>query len=183
MRVHLRRTVVALVLLTALCGLAYPLLVTGLAQAIFPAQAQGSLSRFGSTEIGQPWSGPGWFHGRPDPDTPMASGGSNLGPRSQALVRQVEQALAMWRRLGVAHPPADLVTTSGSGLDPQISPAAALAQVGMVARARHLPVQKLRHLVLAHVVGPEWGFLGQATVDVLQLNRALAALAARHRAG
>lgn len=178
MLLHLRRSLVALAVLTVICGLIYPLVETGLAQWWFPHQANGSIGADGSTLIGQHWSGPEWFHGRPDPDDPSLSGASNLGPTSKALRQAVASALRSERALGVSDPPADLVTGSGSGLDPDISPAAALAQVDQVARARHLPRQLVRELVLDHSQGPELGFLGAPTVDVLELNQALARLAA-----
>jgi len=181
MALHLRRTAIGLLLLTALLGLAYPLLETGLAAWWFPAQAAGSLTAQGSSLIGQPWSGPGFFHGRPDGDHPLASGGTNLGPRSARLARAVASAIGAERSLGVRHPTSDLVTSSGSGLDPDISPAAALAQVQGVARARRLAPARLRRLVWANVTPPTLGFLGQPVVDVLQLDRALARLAAHPR--
>ncbi|MGH7698456.1 MAG: potassium-transporting ATPase subunit C, partial [Candidatus Dormibacteria bacterium] len=114
---------------------------------------------------------------RPDPDNPMASGPSNLGPTSKALAASVRRAIAAEAELGVRRPPADLVTTSGSGVDPDISPAAALVQVATVARARGLRPGRVRRLVLAQEQGPYLGFLGASTVNVLELNEALAKLA------
>jgi K+-transporting ATPase ATPase C chain len=172
---QLRRSVVAAVLLAAVCGLVYPLVETGLAQALFPRQANGSLGPYGSTLIAQRFRGPQWFHGRPQADDPMASGPSNLGPRSETLARHVAARLERWRRLGV-DPTAELVESSGSGLDPDISPAAAYAQVPMVARARGLPVVLVRRLVASHVHGRELGFLGAPYVNVLELDVALARL-------
>ncbi|MGH7610927.1 MAG: K(+)-transporting ATPase subunit C [Candidatus Dormibacteria bacterium] len=182
MLLQLRRSLLAMLVLTVICGLAYPLLETGLAQWWFPRQANGSVGRDGSTLIGQTWKGAQWFHGRPDPDNPMASGPNDLGPASAALAAQVRQSIAAEARLGVRRPPADLVTGSGSGLDPDISPQAALAQVGAVSRARGLPENQLRRLVRSEEQGRQLGFLGEPVVDVLQLNRALARLARTHRA-
>jgi K+-transporting ATPase ATPase C chain len=176
MLLHLRRSIVAMVVFTVICGLMYPLLETGLAQWWFPSQANGSITANGSTLIGQQWKGPGWFHGRPDADNPLATGPSSLGPTSKVLAAAVQTAIREEAALGVKHPPADLVTTSGSGVDPDISPAAALVQVDVVARARGLSQAVVRHLVVEHENGEELGFLGAPTVDVLQLNEALAKL-------
>lgn len=173
--VNLKRGIIVIALMTALTGLAYPLAVTGIGQALFPRQAAGSIGANGSALIGQQWAGPEWFHGRPDADNPSATGGSNLGPRSkdlQALYRQRTAALAA---RGITATP-DLIAASGSGVDPDISPAAAYAQVPAVARARELPEDRLRALVAAHVAGPQFGLLGAAHVNVLALNEALAAL-------
>lgn len=169
------------------CGLAYPLAVLGLARA-FPFQADGSLLRdgngvvIGSRLIGQEWTGVRWFHGRPSatsgsPDNASASGGSNLGPRSDALA----QRLAVDRkRLEAEQPelagvalPADVLTSSASGLDPDVSVASALLQVPRVARARSLPEGAIRALVLRHVTGRDLGMFGEPRVNVLELNRAL----------
>jgi potassium-transporting ATPase KdpC subunit len=158
-----------------LLGLAYPLAETGIGQALFSHQANGSLTGNGSTLVGQNWKGPRWFQGRPDADNPMATGGSNLGPRSKALVQAVEQQITQLKKEGIT-PASDLVTTSGSGVDPDISPADAYAQVNAVAKARGLPVAAVRRLVAEHVRQPELGFLGSAHINVLQLNEALAAL-------
>ncbi|HVC21973.1 MAG TPA: potassium-transporting ATPase subunit C [Candidatus Dormibacteraeota bacterium] len=179
MLLHLRRSIIAILVLTVICGICYPLAETGLAQWLFPSQANGSITPNGSTLVGQPWKGAQWFHGRPDADDPMATGPTNLGPTSKALEQAVEAAVKAEAALGVKNPPADLVTTSGSGVDPDISPAAALIQVDAVARARGLSAAVVRTLVVDHESGPEWGFLGDATVNVLQLNEALAKLAAR----
>ena len=175
MLAHIRRSVIVSVFFLLLFGLAYPLVETGMAQALFPHQASGSLGANGSTLIGQVWAGPRWFHGRPDADNPMATGASNLGPRSKVLEQDVARLIAMWHRLGVS-PTAGLVTTSGSGVDPDISPAAAYAQVPMVARARGLSQATVRRLVAAHVHGAQFGFLGAPYVNVLELNQALARL-------
>lgn len=158
-----------------LLGLAYPLAETGIGQAFFSRQANGSLTSYGSTLVGQTWKGPRWFQGRPDADNPAATGGTNLGPRSNALVKAVAQQITQLKREGITPTP-DLVTTSGSGVDPDITPAGAYAQVNAVARARGLPAAAVRRLVAEHVQQPQFGFLGSAYVNVLQLNEALAAL-------
>lgn len=172
--------------LSAVTGLAYPFLVTGIAKATFPAQAAGSLVRqdgkaVGSALIGQNFADPGHFWGRPSATAPQpynasASGGSNLGPLNPALVDAVKARIAA---LKAADPentqpiPVDLVTASASGLDPHISPAAADYQVARVARARHLAPATVQALVQAHSEGRQWGFLGEPRVNVLALNLAL----------
>ncbi len=171
----LRRSLVLALFFLVLLGLAYPLAETGLAGTLFPGRSGGSLTANGSTLIGQRWKGTRWFHGRPDPDNPMASGPTNLGPRSEKLRDQVEARIDRWHRLGVKPTP-ELVTGSGSGLDPDISPRAAYAQVPMVAKARHLPPSVVRHLVSASIRGPQLGFLGAPYVNVLELNESLARL-------
>jgi len=158
-----------------LLGLAYPLAETGIGQALFSHQANGSLSADGSALVGQSWKGPRWFQGRPDADNPMATGGTNLGPRSKALVQAVGQQITQLKDEGITPTP-DLVTTSGSGVDPDISPADAYAQVNAVARARGLPVTAVRRLVAEHLQQPQFGFLGSAYINVLQLNEALEAM-------
>jgi potassium-transporting ATPase KdpC subunit len=158
-----------------LLGLAYPLAATGVGQALFRYQANGSLSSNGSALVGQHWTGPRWFQGRPDADDPMATGGSNLGPRSQALVQDVRGQAALLRREGIT-PTADLVTTSGSGVDPDISPVDAYAQVDAVAKARGLSPAAVRQLVDQHIQPAQFGFLGSAYINVLELNQALANL-------
>ncbi len=179
---QLRPAVVLAVGALLLFGLAYPLAGTGVSQLLFPHQADGSLTKNGSTLVGQPWSGPQWFHGRSDPDNPLrldgvsgASGGSNLGPRSRQLVAAVRAEAAQLRRIG-AQPTADLVTSSGSGIDPDITPQDAFAQVPMVSKSTGIPELQLRRLIRTLTVGPELGFLGPSYVDVLQLNSALARL-------
>lgn len=183
---QLRPAISLFLLLSLLTGIAYPLLVTGLAQVLFPAQAGGSLLRqgdrvLGSALIGQPFNDPGYFWGRPSatastPYNPLASGGSNLGPRNPALA---EAARARIQALRQADPdqtgpvPLDLITASGSGLDPHISPAAAEYQVQRVARARGRSPEAIRALVARHTEGRQFGFLGEPRVHVLDLNRAL----------
>jgi potassium-transporting ATPase KdpC subunit len=158
-----------------LLGLAYPLAETGIGQTFFSHQANGSLTADGSTLVGQNWKGPQWFQGRPDADNPMATGGTNLGPRSEELVKTVKQQITQLKKEGITPTP-DLVTTSGSGVDPDIAPADAYAQVNAVAKARDLPVAAVRHLVATHIQEPQFGFLGSAYINVLQLNQALEAL-------
>jgi K+-transporting ATPase ATPase C chain len=175
MLVHLRRAVILSVIFLALCGLAYGYAATGLSHVLFSHQANGSITANGSTLIGQSWSGPSWFQGRPDPDTPMASAAANLGPRSQALQQAVAKQVDALKKQGI-QPTPGLVTTSGSGLDPDISPTDAYAQVDAVAAARHLSPPQLHQLVAGHVHVAELGFLGSDYVNVLELNQALAQL-------
>ncbi|WP_315926382.1 K(+)-transporting ATPase subunit C [Mesorhizobium sp. SP-1A] len=197
---ELRPALVLLVALVAITGLAYPLAVTGLAEVLFPSQAQGSLigkdgKIVGSALIGQQFASGRYFHGRPsattgaDPSDPSKtvpapynaanSMGSNLGPTNKALIGRVKTDLAALRNENPSQPvPIDLVTTSASGLDPDISPEAALFQVPRVARARNLPEQQVRDLVGRHVDGRAFGFLGEPHVNVLELNLALDEMAA-----
>ena len=172
---NLRQAIVVSIVFFVLLGLAYPLAETGIGQAFFSHQANGSLTANGSTLVGQSWKGPRWFQGRPDADNPMATGGSNLGPRSKALVNTVQQQITKLKAEGITPTP-DLVTTSGSGVDPDISPADAYAQVNAVAKARGLSVPAVRQLVTEHIQQPQFGFLGSAYINVLQLNEALEAL-------
>ena len=173
-------------MLTLLTGIAYPLLVTGVARVVFPDQAAGSLvvrngKAVGSTLIGQNFSDPRHFWGRPSATSPMpnnagASSGSNLGPLNPALVDAVTarvQALRAADPGNTAPVPVDLVTASASGLDPHISPAAALYQIARVARARNLPVERIRALVAAHTEHAWFDFVGEPRVNVLQLNLVL----------
>ncbi|MBB5192750.1 K+-transporting ATPase ATPase C chain [Silvimonas terrae] len=174
------------VLLTVVTGLAYPLAVTGIGKALFPKEAAGSLiEQHGQTVasglIGQSFSGPTYFWSRPSatspqPDNALASGGSNLGPTNPALKDAVKGRIDLIR---AAHPdqtgpvPADLVTTSASGLDPHISPAAAAYQIHRVAKARGLSDEQVRLLVGANTDGPQWGLFGEPVVNVVKLNLAL----------
>ena len=185
----LRPALVLFLVLTLLTGVAYPLLVTGLAQWLFPAQAAGSLilrdgKPVGSSLIGQNFTDPGHFWGRPSATSPMpynasASGGSNQGPLNPALVDAVKGRIDALRAAdpGNASPvPVDLVTASASGLDPHISPAAARYQAARVARARNLPLEKVQQLVAQETEAPWLGLLGEPRVHVLRLNLALDAL-------
>jgi K+-transporting ATPase ATPase C chain len=186
----LRASLVLLAAFTALTGLAYPLAITGAARVVFPRQAGGSaLSRAaapaGSALIGQPFSDPRRFWGRPSATTPApydgrASTGSNLGPTSPALLDAVRARVAALRAADPGNDapvPVDLVTASGSGLDPHLSPAGALYQVRRVARARGLPEDEVRALVERRIERPALPLLGPPTVNVLALNLALDALA------
>jgi K+-transporting ATPase ATPase C chain len=192
---HIRPAVVLLVLLSALTGLVYPLVVTGVAQLALPRQANGSLIEkdgvvVGSALIGQNFKTDRYFHPRPsattdtDPndasktvDAPYnaaSSSGSNLGPTSQKLVDRIKASVAAWRAVAGSGPvPADAVTTSGSGLDPDISPQNAFAQVAAVAKARALDEARVRALVETSIERPAFGWIGEPRVNVLQLNLAL----------
>ena len=188
---QLRPAVVVLVLMTVLTGVVYPLVVTALAQLLFPAQANGSLLEqsgriVGSALIGQPFDDPKYFWGRLSATAPVAyngaaSSGSNLGPLNDALL---DAARARIQALREADPrntqpvPVDLVTASGSGLDPHISPAAAEFQAARVARVRGLDAHAVEALVAQHTNGRQLGFLGEPTVDVLALNLAVDSLQA-----
>ena len=192
---EIRPAIVFIVALTIITGLIYPLAMTGIAGLVFPSQAQGSLIEkdgkvIGSALIGQNFTSDKYFHGRPsatntpDPkdatktiDAPYNaanSGGSNLGPTSKALAERVKGDLAKLRAENPnAAVPVDLVTTSGSGLDPDVSPDAAYFQVPRVAKARGLAETQIRELVAAHVSGRTLGLLGEPRVNVLELNLAL----------
>jgi K+-transporting ATPase ATPase C chain len=182
----LRPTLVLFALLSALTGLVYPLMVTGAAQAVFPSQAAGSLvvldgSTVGSVLIGQNFSDPKHFWGRPSATAPMpynaaASGGSNQGPLNPALTDAVKARIEALRAAdpgNTAPVPVDLVTASASGLDPHISPAAAHYQAARVARLRNLPPDRVAHLIDDHTEGAFLGLLGERRVNVLELNLAL----------
>ncbi|WP_435009567.1 potassium-transporting ATPase subunit KdpC [Tundrisphaera lichenicola] len=185
MRESLRVSCVVLLLMTILTGLVYPLVVTVLAQLIFPDRANGSLLEIdgkivGSSLIGQPFSRPGYFWGRPSatasvPYNAASSGGSNLGPLHPDLAKNVRSRIDSIREHDprLANIPVDLVTASGSGLDPHISPAAAEVQVRRVASARGIDENRLRRLVDRHTEGRQFGLLGEPRVNVLQLNLAL----------
>ena len=186
MRSEIRPAIVLLLLLTLLTGAVYPLAVTLVGRLTFPGQAAGSfVSRgghiVGSRLIGQPFDDPGYFWGRlsatsPYPCNASSSTGSNLGPLNPALLDAVKARIAALRAAdpqATGPVPVDLVTASGSGLDPEISPAAALVQVPRVARARGLDAERVAALVRAHTAGRTWGVLGEPRVNVLELNLAL----------
>ena len=191
---HLVPAILMTLVLTVLLGIAYPLAVTGLARLLFADQAGGSLLRrggrvVGSRLIGQPFAGPGYFHSRPSAAgagyDPLASGGTNLGPTSHKLVVEqvgVAAAAAHLERPGVPVP-VDLVTSSGSGLDPHLTPAAVSFQVARVARERGMPEEVVRQLVRRHSEGRQWGVLGEPRVNVLELNLDLDAIRPLARAG
>ncbi|WP_262963991.1 potassium-transporting ATPase subunit KdpC [Methylobacter psychrophilus] len=184
---HLKPAIILFVLLSVLTGVIYPAIVTGLAQLLFPSQANGSLmtdnngKTTGSSLIGQPFSSFGHFWGRPSATAPFpynagASSGSNLGPTNPALVDAVKariQALKIADPDNKAPVPVDLITASGSGLDPQISPAAATYQINRVAKTRNIRPEILRALVDANTESRQWGFLGEPRVNVLKLNLAM----------
>jgi potassium-transporting ATPase KdpC subunit len=203
MLLNLRRSV-AFALVALVITFVYALLGTGVSQLFFKSTADGSITAYGSTLIGQNWAAtrcPGHplgscvFHGRPDDTGPYAtsktqpggddplvangiageSGATNLGPRSSVLLNNTKDLVEYWHRLGV-NPTADLVTTSGSGLDPDITPQDAIVQIPMVSRATGIAPAVLRRLIARETHGAEWGFLGSKYIIVLQLNEALAKL-------
>jgi potassium-transporting ATPase KdpC subunit len=201
---QVRSAVPMIIVMTIITGLIYPLGITGIAQVIFPYQADGSLitrngAVIGSALIGQDFSAAKYFHGRPsatteadpkDPSKTIAvpyaadnSSGSNLGPTSKALVAAVKARAAKLEAENPGVPvPVDLVTSSGSGFDPDITPAGALFEVPRIAKARGLPESVVRMLVMDHVRGRFLGFIGEPTVNVLRLNLALDALTAKEQA-
>jgi K+-transporting ATPase ATPase C chain len=182
---HLKPALRMTLVLTLLTGFLYPGLVTALAKLLFPRQANGSLIQLngtvvGSELIGQKFTRPEYFHGRPsaagDGYDGFSSGGSNLGPTSQKLLDRIQADLARFHRENPSFQgpvPADLLTASASGLDPHISPASASAQLERVAQARGVPASRIRHLVDAYTEGRQFGFLGEPRVNVLKLNLAL----------
>lgn len=187
MNTYLRPALLMLLLFTLLCGAAYPLAVTGLGQLLFAHQAQGSLIErqgriIGSELLGQNFSAAKYFHGRPSAAGTQgydasASGGSNLGPSSARLRQSIEARLAALKAENPGQPvPAELLTASASGLDPDISPQAAQFQIPRIASARGLDAQRLQQLIDQHTQGRWLGFIGEPRVNVLQLNLALDAL-------
>jgi len=197
---EIRPAIVVLLALTLITGLVYPLAMTGIAEIVFPRQAQGSLIErdghvIGSALIGQNFTSEKYFHGRPSattapdpndstktvpaPYNAANSGGSNLGPSNKALIDRVQADVEKLRQENPSAPvPADLVTTSASGLDPDISPEAAFFQVPRVAKARNLAEDRVRALVNGHIEGRFLGLLGEPRVNVLELNLALDHLSA-----
>lgn len=188
----IRQALVVLVLLGVIVGVIYPLAVTGISRAFFSHQARGSMLSVsgqvvGSELIGQPFTDPGYFWSRPSataefPYNAAASSGSNLGPTNPALLAAVADRIAVLRAADPGNDravPVDLVTASGSGLDPDISPAAADYQVGRVAKARGLDEGAVRALVAEHTQGRQWGVLGEPRVNALELNLALDDLSGR----
>ena len=195
---HLQRAVV-LALIAAVVVFAYALLGTGVSQLFFKHQANGSITANGSELIGQNWSSTKWFHGRPDDtgpyaanpkakppvpggDNPLVANGNsgssaatNLGPRSLTLLQNTQALVAYWHHVGV-NPTPDLVTTSGSGYDPDITPQDAVVQIPMVSRATGVAPERLRQLIAAHTHAAQLGFLGSDYVNVLDLNEGLARL-------
>lgn len=171
------------VVLTVLLGIIYPLVVTGLAQVMFPAKAAGSLIEkdgkvIGSSLIGQPFTGPGYFHSRPSAAgtgyDATASGGTNLGPTNQKLMDNIKTAADSLRKENPGTPiPVDMVTASASGLDPHITPAAAEFQVPRIVKERGMTADEVRRIVREHSEGRQFGLLGEPRVNVLELNLAL----------
>ena len=198
---EIRPAIVLIIMLTLITGVAYPFAITGIAQVLFPYQAQGSLVErdgkvVGSALIGQEFTSEGYFHGRPSattapdpndstktvpaPYNAANSGGSNLGPTNKSLIERVQGDVEKLKQENPsAQVPTDLVTTSGSGLDPHISPEAALFQVSRVAKARNLPENRVVQLVAENTSGRFAGLLGEPRVNVLALNLALDRIAPR----
>jgi potassium-transporting ATPase KdpC subunit len=197
MLVHLRRSLVMCVICLVFFGFVYAFAGTGVAQVLFRFQADGSVTKNGSLLIGQNWSSPKWFHGRPDDtgpyaanakediaggDNPLVANGvrgessaTNLGPHSKELETDTKELVAYWHELGV-DPTIDLVTTSGSGYDPDISAIDATVQIPMITKNTGVSVSQLQTLIRQQTHPAQWGFLGSSYIDVLQLNEALAKL-------
>jgi len=186
MKTFIRPAISLFILLSVITGLLYPIATTGIGKILFPTQASGSLIEqnhkvLGSTLIGQQFSSPGYFWGRPSATGPMPyngvnSGGSNFGPSNPAQKAAVADRVKALHEADPANTlaiPVDLVTASGSGLDPEISPAGATYQIGRIAKARDISATMLEHLILQHTVTPQFGVLGEARVNVLELNLAL----------
>lgn len=210
---NIRRSIISILVMTVVFGFVYAFVGTGVSQLFFRHEANGSLTAYGSTLVGQDWSAtecPGHqagscvFHGRPDDTGPYAavvcattapssctpssggdnplvanrvsgtSGASNLGPRSQTLLDNTRQLIAYWKSMGVLDPTPDLVTTSASGLDPDITPQDAAVQIPMVSKATGIPGSQLQALIKEETHNAPWGFLGSKYIVVLQLNQALA---------
>jgi len=198
MLLNLRRSLVMAIICMAFFGFVYAFAGVGVSQALFQHQADGSLTKNGSTLIGQNWSSPRWFHGRPDDMGPYAcnekthtgggdnplvangcsgsSGATQLGPRSKVLLANTRQLISMWHALGVANPTVDLVTTSASGYDPDISALDATVQIPMVSKATGVSPSALRALITRETHPAQFGFLGSSYVNVLSLNEGLAKL-------
>jgi K+-transporting ATPase ATPase C chain len=183
MKKNLLISILMTIVTTVLLGILYPLAVTGIAEVMFPAKANGQLIQrdgkiIGSRMIGQPFSGPGYFHSRPSAAgngyDAANSGGTNLGPTNATLIKRVQQDVATLQSENPDTPvPVDLVTTSASGLDPHITIAAAEFQVPRIARARNLPEAQVRQLIAEKMEGRQLGFLGEPRVNVLELNLVL----------
>lgn len=181
MKKNLITSILFTLVTTILLGIVYPLLVTGLAQLIFPKQANGELISqngrlVGSHLLGQPFTAPGYFYSRPSAAgaagyDPTASGGSNFAPTNKMLIDRVNASVQQLQPTNPNAPiPVDLVTTSGSGLDPDISPAAAEFQIPRIAKERNMPESEVRAAIARHTKGRQWGFLGEPRVNVLDLN-------------
>jgi K+-transporting ATPase ATPase C chain len=195
MLVHLRRSLVMAVFCLVFFGFVYAFAGTGVAQVLFPFHANGSVTKNGSLLIGQNWSSPKWFHGRPDDtgpyaatatsaggDNPLVANGhdgesaaTNLGPRSATLKANTIALVKYWHALGV-NPTIDLVTTSGSGYDPDISALDATVQIPMVTKATGISPARLKTLIAQQTHPAQFGFMGSSYIDVLQLNEGLAKL-------
>jgi potassium-transporting ATPase KdpC subunit len=195
MLVHLRRSLVMCVFCLVFFGFVYAFAGTGVAQVLFRFQADGSMTKNGSLLIGQNWSSPKWFHGRPDDtgpyaasatqaggDNPLVANGhdgesaaTNLGPHSKVLETNTKELVAYWHKLGVK-PTIDLVTTSGSGYDPDISALDATVQIPMITKNTGVSVSQLKTLIRQQTHPAQWGFMGSSYIDVLQLNEGLAKL-------